>query len=156
MNLAIAKFVSAKKPMEKTGKRQKPGESAAGDRVVGPNLERSLQGTEVLWIWQSVWWPEKELSQWIAKGKKQLPAGQAKRAGWEPFQHASHRASQCTERLLIPWWAVQPLPTITKRYELLANKVFGAAVYACVLCVDGKSLEKTGQVIWHSTQSRLA
>lgn len=41
LNLEITKFVSAKKSVEKTGKGQKPGESAEGNRVAGPNSERS-------------------------------------------------------------------------------------------------------------------
>lgn len=33
--------MSAKKSVGKTGKERKPGESAEGDRVAGPNLEGS-------------------------------------------------------------------------------------------------------------------
>lgn len=41
LNLEITKFVSAKKSVGKTGKGRKPGESAEGGRVVGPNSEGS-------------------------------------------------------------------------------------------------------------------
>lgn len=153
------KFVSAKKSVGKTEKGRKPGESAEGGRVAGSNLEgsqRKGQSRVRLDLW--VWWPGKELSQWIVKGERQLMAGRAKREYGK--LSTSHHESRCTEWLCILWWAVlknerenfQPSPPSpsAKSYWWTKHSELQFA-----LCVDRNSLEQTGQVTWHSTQCKF-
>lgn len=146
---------------ETNGKEWKPGKSAEDDSGRARSAKESMKEQKCCGSGSRL--PGKELSLWIVPGKRQLTAGGAKRGVWEPFQLDSQHAPPCTEWLRVPWQAdlknvkgkiFNPSPPPPSA-ELMVNKVFGAAVHACVLCVDRIGLEQTGRVIWLSSQRRL-